>query len=289
MFRVIRQSTRVAAITLALVGCSGVSQAPTATPEVVPLYFVTDSATGPLLQELSASYQAENDLVAVVDQSRSGYRVQDLLNDPNNPSSMPYAITTRYPESDQFWAAPLGYEAITIITHPQNNIARLTAQDLRRIFSGNVQSWSSFGGNDLPIVVVSRENTAAITQSFRSIVMGNREIALSARLATTPTTMMDIIAQTPGAIGFIEHSMVNNRVNIIPVAEYESSPAIAPNASTIANGYYPLQTPVLIIGRHPPQPNDNYYEFILWVQQGEGRRIISNYYVPLALAGDLIN
>lgn len=285
MFRVIRQTSCAAVMSLAIAGCASGLQSPTSTPEVMPLYFVTDGATSPLLQELSAAYQVDNDLVAIVDQSRSGRRVQDLLDAPNS-NALGYAITTRYPNDGRFWAAPLGYEAIAIITHPQLNINRLTAQDLRRIFAGNLNNWAALGYGDVPIAVITRDPATPVAITFDNMVMGERPLSLAALVAMTPTAMLRLVSQTPGAIGFIEFSLLDNRVEVVPIAEFESSPAITPDTYTISNGYYPLQSPVLIIGQQSPQPNDGYYEFILWAQQGEGRQIISNYYIPLSLEGD---
>ncbi len=280
MHSVVRRTRHtLAVVTLALAGCQGPLQSPTATPEVVPLYFITDSGTSPLLQELATAYQRENDLIAIVNQRISGHALQLS----QNPS--PYVITTLTTTGLNFWAAPLGYEGIAIITHSNIFIERLSAQDLRQIFSGNVSTWLEVGGRsaDPSIVVVSREDGSAIRQNFQDIVMGQRPITTGARLATTPQAMLDIIANTPGAIGYVELSLLNTSVKTVPVAEFPNSIAISISRDSIANGTYPLQMPVLVVGENPPTLGDGYYEFILWAQQGEGRSILARYYVPVAL------
>ncbi len=270
----------IAIVAFALAGCRAPLQAPTVTPEIVPLYFMTDDSTNPMLQELATAYQQKNDLVAIVNQFDNGSNIQIAL----SQRTIPYAITTLIPQ-DNDWAAPLGYEGIAIITHPNVIIDRLTAQELRQIFSGTVNSWSEFEGrsSESQIVVVSREEGAVLRTNFQHLVMGQRPISAGARLAPTSQAMLDIVANTPGAIGYVELSLLNNKVNTVPVAEYANTLAISISRDTIADGSYPLQMPVLVIGKNPPEIGDGYYEFILWAQQGEGRSIISRYYVPVAL------
>lgn len=269
-------------VTLALAGCRAPLQSPTSTPDLIPLYFVTDSGTAPFLQDLANTYQQDNDLVAIVNERETGTSIETQL----NQVTPPFIITTiAPPEDNDLWAAPLAYEAIAIISHPNVSIPRLTAQDLRDVFSGNASTWQAIGGTsiDQQIVIVTREEGAAIRTNFQRLVMGQRPISAGARLATTPTTMIEIVATTPGAIGYVELSQLTDDVTPIPIAEFSTSMAISVSRDTVANGSYPLQTPVLVIGANAPTNNDGYFEFIIWAQQGEGRSIVSRYYVPIAL------
>lgn len=283
---VIRRTRRtLVVVTLALAGCSGAMRAPTSTPEVVPLYFVADTTNSALLNDLAVTYRQDNELVAIVDRSQIDATVPQFLAESLEGTSLSrYAITTAIPTDERFWAAPLGYEGITVITHPGTPLERLVAADLRRIFSGGVSNWQSFNGLNQPIVVVSQLPEAPLQAAFNRLVMGQREVTPAARLALSPQSMLQIVQETPGAIGIVPLSLSITGVNVVPVAEFEDRIAVSPTRQNIANGVYPLQTPVLIVGPRAPQPGDGYYEFILWAQQGEGRGIVSQYYAPLALA-----
>lgn len=283
---VIRRTRRtLAVVTLALAGCSGAMRAPTSTPEVIPLYFVADTNTSIMLNDLAANYQNQRPLAAVVNRAQIDISIQEYLaNSLDTPTAARYAITTTVPTDERFWAAPLGYEGIAIITHPATPIQPLTASDMRQIFTGNATNWVQFNGFEQPITVVSHPPDTPIQNAFIRLVMGQREITLAARLALTPTDMVRIVQTTPGAIGVAPFSMSLNGVNVLPVAEFENAIPVTPSRETIANGIYPLQTPVLFIGTTPPRPGDGYYEFILWAQQGEGRTIVSRYYAPLPLS-----
>lgn len=277
----------LAVVTLALAGCRGPIQAVTPTPEIIPLRLVASSSTAPLLRSLTAHYQPDNALVTFVDQDELGLTLQQVLAPSRNtPAEAPapppaYALTTYLDPDHDLWAAPLGQDAIAIITHPDLNLDKLTAAELRDIFSGAVTRWSSIDGPRDEIVVVSQPASADTHQHFQEMVLGQRQITFAARLAPTPQAMLDIVATTPGAIGYVSLAWVDAQVDVVPVAATADSPALPPTRETIADQTYPLRMPILIAGTAPPTPGDGYYEFVLWAQSS-GQAIISADYVPLA-------
>lgn len=269
----------IAVFTLALASCRGPMQSPTHTPQVIPLRIVTTSSTTPLLQELTAAYSRDHTLVSFVTQQDNTSTLQQIIE--NTPSSSPrYAVTNYLPRNSTIWAAPIGHDAIAIITHPNVDVDSLTADDLRQIFMGIATNWSTFGSTNIAIVVVARESTSTTRQAFEDQVMGQRPITPAARLATTYASMLNIVADTPGAIGFISMASLTEVVQVVPIAALDGDSPVLPTDDTIASEEYPLRTPLLIIGTQAPTPDDGYYEFIAWLQNG-GQSIIAEHYVPL--------
>ncbi|MBI5931062.1 MAG: substrate-binding domain-containing protein [Chloroflexi bacterium] len=268
-------------MTLALASCRAPMQAPTSTPEVVPLYFVTSSSTDTLLRNLAATYTRENSLVAIVDQTANGTSISAAL-DPSDPSEKTlYALTTYLPNSDQLWAAPLGQDGIAVVVHPRLTLPQLSADDLRRIFTGAVENWTELGGPDVPITVVSREAESDTRRVFEQLVLGERQITYNALLALTDAAMLDVVSRTPGAIGFVSMALVSGQVRVMPLVAENGDTPMLPTPLTVADGSYPLRTPLLIIGKKPPEPGDGYYEFIVWAQQHQAQQIIGETYAPL--------
>jgi phosphate transport system substrate-binding protein len=174
----------------------------------------------------------------------------------------------------------LGQDGVAVVVHPQLSVAGLTAANLRDIFSGTATDWSELGWESQEIVVVSREAGADIRQAFELQVMGQRRITLSARLATSDQAMLAIVANTPGAVGYMSMAATDSRVKTVPVAATVNDPLVMPTPQTIADGRYPLRMPLIIVGEEAPVPGDGYYEFIIWAQ-GEGQEVIARSYAPL--------
>jgi len=51
-------------------------------------------------------------------------------------------------------------DAIAVVVHPSNPVDRLTLRQLSDMFSGRITNWSEVGGEDRPIVLLSRESNS---------------------------------------------------------------------------------------------------------------------------------
>lgn len=269
----------LAVLTLALAGCRAPIQAVTPTPDVVSLNFVTTHSTTSILRTLAANYQRDNALIAVVEQPEHGLTVPQVLSSPDR-DDVTYALTTYLYPDQRLWSAPIGQDGIAVIVHPELRLERLTAGDLRAVFTGTVTRWSQISTQTGDVIVVSREDTSATRLAFQDLVMGTRQITLNARLAPSSQAMLDIVASTPGAIGFISFALANEGVRMVPVAADANLPGQLPSLAAIFDETYPLRMPLLIVGPQPPAPGDGYYEFILWAQT-EGQALIAEHYAPL--------
>lgn len=269
----------LAVLTLAIAGCRAPIQAVTPTPDIVPLNFVTTNSTTSILRTLAANYQRDNALVAIVEQSEHGLTVPRVLSSAER-DDVTYVLTTYLYSDQQLWSAPIGQDGIAIISHPELRLEKLTASDLRAIFSGAVTRWSQISDQVGQIVVVSREEHSATRLAFQDLVMGSRRITFNARLAPSSQAMLDIIASTPGSIGFISFALVNESVRLVPVAASADLPGQIPTLPTIFDETYPLRMPLLVVGPDAPTPGDGYYEFILWAQT-EGQSLVAQQYAPL--------
>lgn len=257
--------------------CRGLAQEATHTPALSTLRVVATTTTAPLARDFSQAYIREDALFVL---SLSEANWQGVQNELLNDESV-YGLTTFLPDGANLWAAPLGEDAIAIITHVDLNIPVLSAEQLRSIFTGTINNWQDVGGPNLPIVLVSREEEADSRLAFQHLVMGERRISGNARLATSSPDTLDIVATTIGSIGYVSLGLIDERVRVTPVVGQVGETPITPSLETIADGSYPLRTPILLVGQREPDADSVAYEFFIWLQQGGGQTIIGRNYVPL--------
>ena len=50
-------------------------------------------------------------------------------------------------------------DAIVPVVHPKNPVANLTIEQLSLIYQGKIKNWKEVGGNDLKIIIVSRDTS----------------------------------------------------------------------------------------------------------------------------------
>lgn len=272
-----RAKSTIVILSLALVSCRGPMVAPTATPQTVSLRILATTTTYPLLQELAGAYHVPGVLLAFNSAEGSWDAVYARL----AGGEAPYALTTYLPSTANLWAAPIGQDGIAIIVQTNNPVAKLTAEDLRRIFQGRVTVWTELGGPDLPITVVSREEGADTRLVFESLVMGQRRTTPTARLALSSHSMVDLVASVPGAIGYVSMAQLDDRVRAVPVAAVAEDEPLLPTPDTVAANRYPLRTPILVVGPSPPAQDSIYRDWFAWMQSLEGQQIVGRQYGAL--------
>ena len=63
------------------------------------------------------------------------------------------------------------------IVNPKNSLNSLSLDDLRKIYKGEIKNWKEVGGNDAPIVLVSRDSSSGTFESWESLVMKNQRVS----------------------------------------------------------------------------------------------------------------
>ncbi len=258
-------------LALALAGCHSPPPGIPSAAETVALRLLGTTATAPLLHDLTEAYQQEHTEHRFAFQISIGnYAAMiDLLNNTPSEESV-YFLTNYLPPESTLWAAPIGYDLIAIVVHPENPVAELSLEQLEQIFQGRLVNWSAVGGEDLPITVVSRETGAGTRLALETLLPASHRITPGARLAFSSETVIRIVGQERGAMGYVSASLLDARVRPIAVAGTPPSPF--PES-------YPFQSPLLIVGQH--EPEGNYRALIAWMQGPVGQAIVARRYLPL--------
>lgn len=274
-----KQATRTARRTIVVLGfalasCRGPVLAPTASPHAVTVRMLATTATYPLLQDCMAAYHPAGQLM-VVDAAAAEWatvyaRVQ--------AGDVPYALTTYLAPDAALWATQVGWDGIAVIVHPALPLSVLTRDDLRLLFQGRIASWAELGAGDLPVTVVSREVGADTQMAFEALVMDGRQTTLGARLALSSASMVQTVAETPGAIGYVSMAYLDGRVQVVAVQESPDGPAQTPTPDTVSTGSYPLRVPVLVVGQATPEPDSVYFNWFAWMQSPAGQAVIGARY-----------
>ena len=148
---------------------------------------------------------------------------------------------------DQLFATPLLQDGIAVIHHPDITIRGLSVDDLRRIFSGSVQSWREMGGEELPILPVIPPPGDDLRAVFEALVLGTSNYSSLARLQATTEQTIAFVQDEPGTIAFIPVSQLEPGVDAFRI---ESR---SPSTDGVAAGRYPLTYVVSAVARTEPE------------------------------------
>jgi hypothetical protein len=94
-------------------------------------------------------------------------------------------------------------DEVLIIVNPQNPAAALSVEQVRGLFSGQIQNWQAVGGADAPVQVWTFAAREDIQQVFEQTALGGAPATSLARLATSPEEMAQAIANNANAIGIL--------------------------------------------------------------------------------------
>lgn len=94
------------------------------------------------------------------------------------------------------------------IINPAANVRHLTAEQLVRIFRGDITNWQDVGGTNLRIKVVRRDEADSTLKVLRATMPGWRTLEVTERSkpATTTQHALELVAEVPGAISFVPYS-----------------------------------------------------------------------------------
>lgn len=148
----------------------------------------------------------------------------------------------------------IGYGGITIIANASAQVERLTLDEVKKIFAGQITNWNQVGGTDTPIKVVRTDETHPGTLLFLQRDFMQAPFVAQATVVSTFPGVVATVADNPGTIGYarireVTESAVlrnNPRVKVIPLARSKSAIPVYPSRETVADHSYPFVRPYFV-------------------------------------------
>lgn len=177
-------------------------------------------------------------------------------------------------------------DAIAVVVNPENPVDRLTFQQIADIFTGKITNWKEVGGEDRPIVVLSRESNSGTYVFFLENVV--RVGADNPNALFSPDTLLLLssevisreIEQNPNAIGYDGLGYVTPEQKTIAVAVARGEPFVAPSIETVNQGLYPIARPLYMYT--DGEPTGVIKDYLEWILSEEGQALVKEVgFVPL--------
>lgn len=181
-------------------------------------------------------------------------------------------------------------DALAIITNLENPVDKLTIDQLSDIFTGRITNWQDVGGNDRPIVLVSRESNSGTHVYFLEEVVrkgdGDNTDIFASQTLLMPSSVgiTSEVRRNPNAIGYDGLGYVDPaHEKVVAVAANSDSPFVSPTVATAADGSYPLSRNLYMYTAG--EPTGAIAEYLDWILGPQGQAIVAELgFVPLAAA-----
>jgi phosphate transport system substrate-binding protein len=164
-------------------------------------------------------------------------------------------------------------------------VDRLTLQQISQIYTGAITDWEQVGGEDRPIVLLSREsNSGTYVYFLENVVrLGKKDSSL---LFSPDTLLMPSsegisaeVRQNPNAIGYDGLGYVTPDQKMLAVSRHASGPYVLPSVASVNDGSYAISRPLFMYTAG--QPEGLVRQYMEWILS-EGQSLVPELgFVPL--------
>lgn len=165
-------------------------------------------------------------------------------------------------------------DGIAVIVNSANQVADLSKENIKKIFSGEIKDWSEVGGKKGPVTVVVREEGSGTRGAFEELVLGKGgKIVPSAVVQNSTGAVKQAVTNDPNAVGFVSLGSVDTSVKAVKVD------GVIPSEESVHDGSYKIQRPFLFLTKGEINPATKaYIDFVL---SDEGQKIVSEHYIKV--------
>lgn len=177
-------------------------------------------------------------------------------------------------------------DAIAVIVHPENPVSELTLKQISDIYSGKYNNWTEVGGEDRPIVRLSRETNSGTHVYFLETVLrlGHSDdktlFSMDTLLLPSSEGIIAEVRQNPNAIGYDGLGYVPEDLKMIAIAEEEGGSYVLPSIPTVNDKSYPIARDLYVYT--DGQPSGVLKEYLDWILSAEAQEIVAELgFVPV--------
>ena len=180
----------------------------------------------------------------------------------------------------------IALDAIAVIVNKDNPVSELTLQQIADIYSGKIVNWVEVGGEDRPIVRLSRETNSGTHVYFLETVLrlGEKEnktlFSTDTLLLPSSEGIISEVRQNPNAIGYDGLGYVPEDVKMIAIAKKDGEPYVLPSIASVKDKSYPIARDLYMYT--DGEATGALKEYLDWILSDEAQQIVEELgFVPV--------
>ena len=226
------------------------------------------TSVGPLAEKLAFKYEENNDVKIEINQIGSSAGITNAISGVSE-----IGMSSRDLKQEEIDSGLnetiIAYDGIVVVTHPTNKVKDLTLEQVKKIFIGEVTNWKELGGDDMEIVVVSREDGSGSRDAFQEIVdYSSGELVRSAIIASGNGNIKTTVATNKHAVGFISFEYIDESISTIDINGVKAT------AENVLKQEYKLSRPFLFVNKKE-NLTDAGQKFIDFILSPDGQVVVS--------------
>ena len=249
-----------------VIGCDSSNSSESKTSKIT---ISGSTSVGPTMEILAEDYQKANEGTTIeVQQVGSSAGITNTIDGTSQIGMSSRDLKGE--EKDSVQGTTIAYDGVALLVNPSNLVKDITLEQIKKVYTGEITNWKELGGEDGPIVVVSREEGSGTRDSFQEIVgYKSEELVKNASISDGSGSVKTTVAGNKNAIGFASFEYIDDTVSALNVD------GIEPTAKNVKEGNYKISRPFLLVTKKDTltQNGQNLIDFIL---SSEGQQIVSD-------------
>ncbi len=270
-----------------LVGCGAAEETPDTGEEVTEVtgtvVIAGSTSVQPLSEELAAAFMDLNAGITIeVQGGGSGQGIKAIAEKIADIGALSRNVKDEEKASVSDTIV-IAKDGVAVVVNPASTVENLTIDQIKQIYTGEITNWKEVGGEDAPIVVVSREEGSGTRGAFTEItkVMSKNEAGeevdnttKDALVQGSTGAVMQTVATTPHTIGYVSLGSLSDTVKAVNVE------GVGPSNETVLSGEYKISRPFnYVTGGELSEVAQLFIDFIM---SEEGQAIVEeNGFIPV--------
>ena len=168
----------------------------------------------------------------------------------------------------------VAHDALIPVVHPKNKVTNLSIDQLSQIYQGKITNWKEVGGENLKIVVISRDSSSGTFESWDHFIMKKAKVTPRAQMMASNGAIVTAIAKNRYAISYLGMGYINKSVKSLQVN------GVSGSAQTVLSQQYPLARELYMYTNG--EPVGEVAKFIAFVKGVQGQKIVEKVgFVPV--------
>ncbi len=178
-------------------------------------------------------------------------------------------------------STPIALDAFVIIGNTENDINNLTTNQVKEIYTGDLNYWTQLNGTLDKIRPYQREKNSGSQEAMKTLIMKDANMINAPQMIMMGMGAINVLAHSEEGICYSFYYYTHVMDPIKTIKEF-SIDGYAPNQENIATKKYPYTTEVYAITRKDLSEKSTAYKLKEWFLSKEGQKVIEESgYVPI--------
>lgn len=168
---------------------------------------------------------------------------------------------------------PLALEPLAVVINKANPVLNLTAEQVQKIFNGEIKNWKDVGGEDRPVVVITRLHCKERVTDWKKILPTDKQFTQDRVDVSSDDDLVKRVSDFAGAIGYSGTTWAREPSLLI---KQISVGGVAPTAAALKAKTYPYYRNLSAVTN--TVPSKDVLNLIREVQSGKAFRAAAKQY-----------